>query len=68
MSVTFYQKGHCHLFIPGFDTSEHASSLAYSGTQLYQFGIVDEWGPNANNPNINQSVSLKGKPIWYFYI
>lgn len=68
MSVTFYQKGHCHLFIPGFDTSEHASSLAYSGTQLYQFGIVDEWGPNANNPNVNQSVSLKGKPIWYFYI
>ena len=66
-TVTFYQKGHCHLFIPGFNSDEQASSLAYSGVQSYQFNVVDEWGPNAQG-NVNQSIRLLGKPLWYFYI
>ena len=67
MDATFYQMGHCHLFIPGFDISEGSSSLAYSGYQIYKFNVVDELGPNANG-NVNKSVKLLGKPLWYFYV
>jgi hypothetical protein len=67
-SKEFCQMGHCHLFLTDFDTSKAASSLAYWGSQEYNFGIKDEWGPNSNDPNQNYTTRLLGKPIWYFYV
>lgn len=67
-SKNFYHRGHCHLFLPDYDITNAASTLAYTGTQEYNFSVQDEWGPNSNDPNQNMSIKLKGKPIWYFYI
>lgn len=64
----FYQKGHCHLFLPNFDMTKKTNTLAYSGTQQYSFEIQDVWGPNSDEPLQNRSYHLLGKPIWYFYI
>ena len=67
-SKTFYQKGHCHLFMKNVSLNESGPVTTYSGTQDYNFNVVDEWGPNSNDPSQNHSVKLIGKPIWYFYI
>ena len=66
-SKTCYQKGHCHLFFPGVDPRK-CSGQMYWGSQEYTFNIVDEWGPNSNDPIQNRSVRLLGKPIWFFHI
>ena len=66
-SKTCYQKGHCHLFVPGVDPTKSSGQL-YWGEQNYSFNIVDEWGPNSTDPIQNKSVRLLGKPVWYFHI
>ena len=63
-----YQRGHVHLFLPTVEYSPSGSSLAYWGEQTYSFNVVDEWGPNSNDPAQNQSVRLVGKPRWYLYV
>lgn len=63
-----YQRGHVHLFLPTVEYSPSGSSLAYWGRQTYSFKIVDEWGPNSNDPSQNKSVRLIGKPLWYLYV
>ena len=63
-----YQKGHIHLFLPTVEYAPSGSSLAYWGQQTYSFKIVDEWGPNSNDPSQNKSVKLIGKPLWYLYV
>ena len=68
VSKKCHQRGHVHLFLPTVPFSPEGSSLAYSGTQTYSFNVVDEWGPNSNDPNQNMSVRLIGKPIWYVYV
>ena len=65
---SFYQKGHCHLFLPDVDTVKAATGQMYWGQQTYSFSIVDEWGPNSDNPYQSRSYRLIGKPIWYFRI
>jgi hypothetical protein len=65
---SFCQMGHCHFFFPHYDPFMSSNSLAYWGTQNYNFEIVDEWGPNSNDKVQDKSVKLLGKPIWYFYI
>lgn len=65
---TLYNRGHCHLFLPGVNFSKNGSQQMYWGNQTYQFNVVDEWGPNSNDPVGNQSEKLIGKPIWYFHI
>ena len=63
-----YQRGHIHLFLPTVEYAPSGSSLAYWGQQTYSFKIVDEWGPNSNDPSQNKSVRLIGKPLWYIYV
>ena len=63
-----YQRGHIHLFLPTVEYAPSGSSLAYWGQQTYSFKIVDEWGPNSNDPSQNKSVRLIGKPLWYLYV
>lgn len=65
---TFHHRGHVHLFLPTVPFSKNGSSLAYSGEQTYSFSVVDEWGPNSNDPSQNMSVKLIGKPIWHVYV
>ena len=66
-STTCYQRGHCHLFFPDTDPKKSSGQM-YWGRQEYNFNVVDEWGPNSDDPIQNKSVRLLGRPIWYFYI
>lgn len=68
-SKTFYQMGHCHLFLMDVNPEANAGSgQAYWGKQTYRFHLEDEWGPNSKDPSQAKSVKLIGKPIWYFTI
>ncbi len=68
-SKTFYQMGHCHLFLMDINPeSKGEGGQAYWGEQKYEFHLEDEWGPNSKDPSQAQSIKLIGKPIWYFYI
>ena len=68
-SKTFYQMGHCHLFLMDVNPEGKGSSgQAYWGEQTYQFHLKDEWGPNSDVPGQAQTIKLIGKPMWYFYI
>jgi len=67
-SKTFHHAGHIHLFCDGIDPVSNNQCKAYSGEQVYNFQITDEWGPNSKDPNQNKSYRLVGKPVWYFYV
>lgn len=67
--VTNYDHaGHVHFFMMDYNTLEHATQQAYTGSQIYSFEVEDVWGPNSTDPNQIRSYKLIGKPRWYFYI
>lgn len=64
----FDHYGHMHFFIPGFYTQQANTQQAYSGTQVYNFNLIDLWSPNSNDINQQNNIRIIGKPKWYFYI
>ncbi|MBR4316722.1 MAG: hypothetical protein IKP65_07165 [Alphaproteobacteria bacterium] len=68
LSKNYYQKGHVHLFMKDVKINASGPVTSYNGTQDYEFNIVDEWGPNSDDPNQSRTNKLIGKPIWYFYV
>ncbi len=59
--------GHAHLFMMGFDWGGD-SQQAFSGSQSYNFEVVDIWGPRSGDPNQQLQYTVVGTPKWYFHV
>jgi hypothetical protein len=73
ISQTYYgpvwapHNGHVHFWMMGFSALD-SGQRAWGGSQVYNFELVEDWGPHSTDPNQQLNFRVVGLPKWYFYV
>jgi hypothetical protein len=56
-----------HFWMMGFDALD-SNQQAYTGNQIYEFSLQDQWSPRSSDVNQQQNFRIVGLPKWYFHV